>query len=260
MNYQRCPICNIEFKVYKNQKRHYCSVACMKEGYKTQLCGDNNPNYKHGLKHCELCGRQITRNAKSRCLKCRDIGKDNPFLGKKHSDETKQQWSKSRKGKDLGRWKGRKHTEETKTKQSESRRELWAGFSDDEKQFYIGKLLECRQSQLSYKETKPEKAIRLILEDNHVAFERNKKAYDKFLVDFSIGEGKVIIEVFGDYWHGNPLVFSETNDSQQEQIKRDKSRLEYLKQCGHDVIVIWEHEIKNDMNAVVARLSSLWSS
>jgi group I intron endonuclease len=61
---------------------------------------DKNPNWKGGtsFKYCE-CGVKISPINNS-CINCRDkSGANNPFYGKKHSQETKNKLSEIRKGK-----------------------------------------------------------------------------------------------------------------------------------------------------------------
>lgn len=51
--------------------------------------GKDNPNWKGGSKKCS-CGKDIQKSAKT-CLECKPIsGENNPFYGKKHSEETKE--------------------------------------------------------------------------------------------------------------------------------------------------------------------------
>ncbi len=61
--------------------------------------GEKNPNWKGGVSnnHCEECGTEIWYSNK-RCMVCSKNGKQNPFYGKKHTDEYKQKASERRKG------------------------------------------------------------------------------------------------------------------------------------------------------------------
>lgn len=62
--------------------------------------GEGNPNWKGGLsiKKCK-CGKDISSNNET-CSGCKDRdGKDNPFFGKKHLEETKKKIGEARKGK-----------------------------------------------------------------------------------------------------------------------------------------------------------------
>jgi group I intron endonuclease len=62
--------------------------------------GKENPNWKGGIsKNKCKCGKEISSNNKT-CSGCRNRnGKDNPFFGKQHSEETKNKLSENRKGK-----------------------------------------------------------------------------------------------------------------------------------------------------------------
>lgn len=74
--------------------------------------------------------RREWKNKLSERMKWRFDGKNNPFYGRKHSEETKQKLSEVRREqcssefarKKLGHWRGKKHTEEEKTKISETLR------------------------------------------------------------------------------------------------------------------------------------------
>jgi group I intron endonuclease len=60
---------------------------------------ENNPNWRGGtsFKYCE-CGVKIAV-INNTCIDCRDkSGKNNPFFGKQHTEETKQKLSEIRKG------------------------------------------------------------------------------------------------------------------------------------------------------------------
>lgn len=109
------------------------------------------------------------------------------------------------------------------------------------------------QSQLQHKMTKPEKIVAKRLKHLGIRFQRNAPLYNKFFVDFLL-DNDTIIEVFGDYWHANPLLFPAPSQTQVKQIGRDKSRLAYLKECGRTVLVFWEKDLKNDPSVVDRKL------
>jgi hypothetical protein len=112
-----------------------------------KLCWDNienirlnkNGNFRdivkkktYHLEACKMCGREYLlerRNSKFRCQSCCQLGSNNPmygkfgelnhFYGKHHTEETKKNWSKQRRGKNTGNsnpFYGKHHTEETKKK------------------------------------------------------------------------------------------------------------------------------------------------
>ena len=69
-----CQHCLKLFEHIKKEKRTYCSVPCMAEGYKTTLIGENNPNFGNGA---------ATRKAHERgAYKNRNfLGENNPNFG-----------------------------------------------------------------------------------------------------------------------------------------------------------------------------------
>jgi len=249
-----CPICGKDIKVYGKQKRTYCSINCMQEGYRSRLRGVDNPNYRHGPKKCKKCGENISPGSRGHCRKCVPLsGEDNHFHGKKHSKEARLKMARKRKGRNY--WKGRHHTKEARKKISSATKERWQNYSKEQKE----KVLRCLQSglekQLSYKQTKPERQVEEILKNLNIENERNKLMYDKFLVDFYLPGSECIIEVFGDYWHGNESIFPVLSARQKRQAKKDKARVSYLTTCGHRVIVVWENDLKRNAGDVKHKLS-----
>lgn len=79
-------------------------------------------------------------------------------------------------------------------------------------------------------------------------------------VDIMIGN--LVVEVFGDYFHANPMKYR-----QSDQIKlfkgrstapeiwyRDAERLKKLELCGYRTLVVWEYDIKKNLPEVIRRI------
>lgn len=66
----------------------------------------------------------------------------------------------------------------------------------------------------------------------------------RYVVDFLIEE-KYVLEVQGDYWHGNPNIYKIPNEIQLKNISHDKQKKLELLNLGYEVFYIWEEEIKN---------------
>jgi group I intron endonuclease len=87
-------------RIAKSIKERYDLMSDEEKKQKHSQPMETNPNWKGGasFKYCE-CGVKITPINNS-CINCRDkTGVNNPFFGKKHSEETKKKLSEKRKGK-----------------------------------------------------------------------------------------------------------------------------------------------------------------
>lgn len=72
-------------------------------------------------------------------------------------------------------------------------------------------------------------------------------AVDNYLPDYNL-----IIEVMGDYWHGNPTIFNSEkyllNKIQDRGIHIDKIKSSYIKNhYGINILYLWETDIENNL-------------
>ena len=87
-------------KMTESVRKRYGLMADEEKKEKHSQPMENNPNWRGGVsfKYCE-CGVKI-KPINETCINCRDkSGVNNPFFGKKHSEETKKKLSENRKGK-----------------------------------------------------------------------------------------------------------------------------------------------------------------
>jgi G:T-mismatch repair DNA endonuclease (very short patch repair protein) len=116
-----------------------------------------------------------------------------------------------------------------------------------------------------YSLTKPHRAVIDILNALNVSheFETNKyfRAYNNILqkrfcprVDLYIPHLKLVIEVFGSYWHANPKSYKENDlfytfygkmTAQQIWLK-DKIKLDHIKSLSYNIEVVWDDEITTE--------------
>lgn len=77
------------------------------------------------------------------------------------------------------------------------------------------------------------------------------------MCDFKINN--IIIEVQGDYWHGNPKLYDENslNELQKNMIQRDICKKNELKNIGYETVYIWEYDLIHDYEKCKLKLSSL---
>ena len=98
--------------------------------------------------------------------------------------------------------------------------------------------------------TYPEEKVKDILDKRHIAYLFQEYHYfnDKlYIADFEINN--IIIEVQGDYWHGNPQRYNDEqlNDLQQKLIQRDKDKKRCFEEAGYNVYYIWEWDLHQNI-------------
>jgi very-short-patch-repair endonuclease len=91
--------------------------------------------------------------------------------------------------------------------------------------------------------TKPERIVLEFLQKKEILFLPQFPMYDMFVVDFFLPDQNLVIEVLGDYWHGNPIKYKVPNDMQKKHQDRDSFKEKTLLEKGHKVLMIWETDI-----------------
>ncbi len=90
-----------------------------------------------------------------------------------------------------------------------------------------------------------EKFMAGVLDARGISYER-EKSIGKYRVDFFIFATNTVLEVQGCYWYGC-LQCGYNNVVHQGRRKKDEKRNEFLRACGYDVNVIWQHDLKRAM-------------
>ncbi len=89
---------------------------------------------------------------------------------------------------------------------------------------------------------------------------------DGWCCDYVNHERKIIFEVFGDFWHHNPKKYAEdwvnpfTKRDTKYVRERDNRKIEELKICGFQVIVIWEYDWRYDRENQLKRIHDAFNS
>lgn len=71
--------------------------------------------------------------------------------------------------------------------------------------------------------------------------------------DFIDEERKLIIDLFGDYWHGEE--FRLANKDFSTNLEHEQNRINHFKNHGYDCLIIWEHELK-DLDQVIQKIKN----
>jgi len=109
--------------------------------------------------------------------------------------------------------------------------------------------LQQYASGILNRQTKPQIIINSLLSDNNISYV-NEKTFKYYSVDNFLDEHNLIIEVMGDYFHANPLIYDDysvLNSMQKKDIIRDKRKNTYIyKYFNIHILYIWESDIKNN--------------
>jgi len=208
-NTYHCANCGKEIllheSVIKHKKNIFCSKQCRFDYDSKAFKGKNNPNYRRG-------------NIKINCLYC---GKE---FERPAWEEGRAKYC-SKECKD-------KYWSEVLSKTPENQKRL--------KQQGINSQLKQKN-----KFTKPELIVYEYLQNNNIACIPQHPMCDRFVVDFFIPSLNMVIEVLGDYWHGNPLKYTDDKltEKQLKTREKDKIKMDFLTKEGFKVHMIWENDI-----------------
>lgn len=99
------------------------------------------------------------------------------------------------------------------------------------------------------RQTKPQIIVNTILCNNSIRYE-NEKIFKYYSVDNYLNESNLIIEVMGDYFHANPVLYDKyenLNKMQKKDIIRDKRKNTYIKRYYNiNILYLWENDINNN--------------
>jgi G:T-mismatch repair DNA endonuclease (very short patch repair protein) len=189
--------------------------------------------------------------------------------GKKLSEATKKKMSETRKGRSVPEatrkklslaHKGRKYPDRIISQ--ETRKKISDFNSTPERK---AQQREIRSKQkFPFQDSKLELQTQQILKDHNIVFETQKtfklsNSYHR--ADIAIQPDK-IIEVNGDYWHFNPKKYDgeSIQKFRRKEIKvkeiweNDKNIINGMKAQGYKVLVVWESELKDELEKITKKI------
>lgn len=268
-----------QYESYRKPKSNRIEKTCLNCG-----CNFKVKEYDISLGRGKYCSRLCKDNHQKKIY----VGENNPMFGKKHSQETlklkseitKQLWSDEnyrQKIKDgvknyveiNGHHPGTDESSQRKRKNTMIKRygieHNWIGVYGERKcdkttiEKYGKSSIEMLiEYEIRYgSETDIEKIFKNYLDELGIPYQfkfriynESKKPFWYREYDFLILESNILIEVDGDYWHGNPNTFKVLNECQIETKNKDKIKQKFAEDMGFEVIRFWGSDVKNDPNLV----------
>lgn len=116
---------------------------------------------------------------------------------------------------------------------------------------------KSKASATKGEETSIEAFIREFLLEQNIEFVE-QKAIRFINVDFYLPQFNLVIECLGGYWHCDPRFYPEPkNKTQRKNIEKDKRALEICKKEEHNILLLWEHDIKNREELTIQNLNRI---
>jgi very-short-patch-repair endonuclease len=225
---RKCIVCQNDFYAKGNPKdRHICSRKCRDELKKSGK-----------IIKCKNCGKEVYK----------DLGaikrSKNLFCGV----ECANQFQKCEKIKfvcELCNKEFEKYPSEIKIAKSLGKKIRFCSIKcrdNDPRRFE--RLIRMNLSQNKNKE--PNKLEKRDFIEQHLI-------NDRICVDVYIPKSNLIIEWWGDYWHGYNEI--EPEKRQKRRMNLDISQRKYLEKCGYKVLSFWEHEVYKEPDKVIEKIS-----
>lgn len=227
---RKCIVCNKEFYAAGNPKtNHICSRECFHEYRKTGI-----------VKNCDFCGKEVyvREYAQKRskhffcgrdCANLFQIGERVKLVCKVCGKPFEVYPSDIKHSKLRG--------------QTIQYCSINCRNNDPDK---LQMLIDLNHIQNKNKErNKLENKGIEIIESLNIKFIEQYLVNDKISVDVYIPSASLIIEWWGDYWHGHPSKIKNgaPDRRQKKRMALDISQRKYLEKCGYKLLTFWEHEI-----------------
>ena len=212
--------------MYKGQKHTEETKQKIRLARAKQVITEESKIKRSETQKGRIFSEESIQKMKDHALKRFSNKENHPFYGKKRPEVGKK-ISKALKGRTLEQLHSKEKADEIRAKISLARSYQIIPFYDTKIELKIQRFLE-------------ELGIKYI-KQFYVKEIKNKYRCDIFIPLFNL-----IIEIDGDYFHGNPKFYSkeQLSEKQKEQKIRDKLRTDQLIQRGFRVIRLWENDIK----------------
>lgn len=221
---------------------------------------------------CPVCKKIVETKSKDKVIACRNHfnkinknnpckpcslemqnGNGNPFYGKKHTNESKKQISKSRQGKGMGESNSMSNPEH-REKSAKMIRQKWKnGEMEHARKIMSDKMKETRRLGKIKSVIRSKKEKEILLEIKKLGYEvKHSLRVDTKICDIYLPKYNLIIEYNGDYWHCNPKKYSENyfnrvkGKTAKELWEYDKNKVDLIIKNGYLLEIIWESDLKED--------------
>jgi len=256
-----CLFCDKKFYKLQSNPGKYCSKKCSDNHKKITYLGENNPSYNRKMSDDELKMRsEITKKLwEDEGYRCKIKKSKNLFFEKNGYWPGNDKDSMLKKKETMVKKFGVSHNWMGKYGERKCDKTTLDVYGKTSAQMLI------EYSHFFGKKTDIEKMFEVILEELEIPFQCKFRIYDKNKVnfwfreyDFLILNTNILIEVDGDYWHGNQNIFEELTEFQKSIQINDEIKENFAKNKGYNVIRFWGSDIKKNSQEIKNIIREIW--
>ena len=219
---------NIHNQTCREYLSEYPGFPVVSDLKKQSISGRNNPNYKSGKKIaprytgeegkdfvlCYECGKKVRMITTSGHLRIHGMTREEYITRNPGSKLTCQDF--------------------------DANRSPVANFLLEDRIRYS---TENSHTRKNYSMTKPHKRVCSLLKELGLKYENEVLTYGK-VIDIKIDD-RHYIEVQGNYWHCNPVMFDTPSEVQSNKIRLDTEKCKKFNEFGINILYLWENDIMN---------------
>ncbi len=191
------------------------------------------------------------------CKYCNRKAENNGFFGKKHTNSTRAQVSKSRTGKGMGENNSMAKAEHRAKVSSQLKKKYASGDLDflREIQRKTATANQANGKLSTAPVSKEERQLKTALEAEGLVVEAQFRI-GSLKYDLMIPDKKVIVEFHGDYWHCNPKQYASDYVNKKKSMyaheiwAHDARKKSAAESAGYRVICVWDSEYKKNKNYI----------
>lgn len=258
-NKLKCPYCNFYAKNYNGICKHVFKYKAHGNITKEQLLTDTKYNGTRPTCKCG-CGKYTT------IINTNGAHFAEYIQG--HWNRINNNWGHNQKAKENSA-KTRREQYRNGTRKQWNKGKTWKEtYTEDEQKKLRCNLINKLQKRISNSNFNISSNLELNFIEKYIKpyIQDYKRQYYipeiKQFCDIFLPESNTIIEINGSYWHCDRRIYvnGPINDIQKEKIKKDEIKYNFLNNNGYHLIVIWEYDIKNNIDKVKKIIEQLFNT
>ena len=231
-------------------------------------CNNTKTTIMYKKIYCIVCGKEILNKDKIFST-CGDEDCINEHKKNVYQKITDTHWSKT-----IDKEKILNKISETRLKNDKKLNRVYVAWNKGKTGIYsletIEKIRNATINQMKngkIKKSGQEKIFEQFLKDHDIKYKYSviykKRQYDFLLIDYNL-----IIELQGDYWHGNPMfwdIYENDNnkkklyETQKMKIKDDIIKKKLIDDSKYNFCEFWEYDIYNNFDNIVKTLTEKYN-